>query len=244
MTAAGAAPPVTRFSDLYLIGLRHPPPPSTPRASTPTPARPAGYFTDPSASRDRQPSRPSSTRRPARRPAPAVTALLRPGHLLRLHPAASRHAAANHSRRSRVGPPIDPRHPPPPLLHGGPAVYLAGLVLGCVGTAASGSSAASTQAPLLRWSLGPRYPGAGAALAVRVPVLTSSPARRPTPSVVTGLISDSAATSPPPSAVPDLALDRLDHPLAAAIHLIYAARPTWPVGYARLRRSREDRPRV
>uniref|UniRef100_A0A453MJB9 Uncharacterized protein n=1 Tax=Aegilops tauschii subsp. strangulata TaxID=200361 RepID=A0A453MJB9_AEGTS len=124
------------------------------------------------------------------------------------------------------------------------ARYLAGLVLGCVGTAASGSLAASTRAPLLRWSLGPRCLGAGVALAARVPVLTSSSARRPTPSVVASFISDSAATTSPPSSVPNLARDRLDHPLAAAIRLIYAARPTWPVGYARLRRSREDRPRV
>ena len=61
-------------------------------------------------------------------------------------------------------------------------------------------------------------------------------------SVIAGLIFDSAATLPPPSGVSDLAHDWLDHLLAAAIRLIYAARPTWHVGYARLRRSREDRP--
>ena len=48
------------------------------------------------------------------------------------------------------------------------------------------------------------------------------------PPVAAGFISDSAATTPSPSGVPDLARDRLDHPLAAAIRLIYAARPTWP----------------
>nr|XP_020153204.1 formin-like protein 14 [Aegilops tauschii subsp. strangulata] len=169
---------------------------------------------------------------------------LRPGHLHRLHPAASRHATANQSRRSRAGPPIDRCHPTPPSLHGGPAVYLAGLVLGCVGTAALHSLDASTRAPLLRWSLGHRCLGAGAALAARVPVPTHSSARRLTPSVVAGLIPDSAATTPPSSGVPDLARDRLDHSLAAAICLIYATRPTWPVSCARLRTSREDCPRV
>ena len=49
------------------------------------------------------------------------------------------------------------------------------------------------------------------------------------PPAATGFISDSAATAPPPSGVPDLARDRLDPPLAAAIRLIYAARPAWLV---------------
>ena len=74
--------------------------------------------------------------------------------------------------------------------------------------------------------------------AMRRPIIAALP---PT---AAGFISDSAATMPSPSGVTGLARDRLDHPLAAAIRLIYAARPTWPVGYARLRRSREDRPRV
>nr|XP_020193907.1 BTB/POZ and MATH domain-containing protein 5-like [Aegilops tauschii subsp. strangulata] len=52
--------------------------------------------------------------------------------------------------------------------------------------------------------------------------------RHPPPSVVAGLIPDSAAITPPSSGVPDVARDRLDHPLAAAIRLIYAARPTCP----------------
>ena len=46
------------------------------------------------------------------------------------------------------------------------------------------------------------------------------------PPAAAGFISDSATTTPPPSGVPDLARDRLDHPLAAAIRLIYAVRPT------------------
>ena len=43
------------------------------------------------------------------------------------------------------------------------------------------------------------------------------------PPAAAGFISDSAATTPPLSGVPDLTRDLLDHPLAAAIRLIYAA---------------------
>ena len=43
------------------------------------------------------------------------------------------------------------------------------------------------------------------------------------PPAAAGFISDSVATTPPPSGVPDLARDRLDHPLVAAFRLIYAA---------------------
>ena len=46
------------------------------------------------------------------------------------------------------------------------------------------------------------------------------------PPAAVGFISDSTATTPPPSGVPDLTRDRLDHPLAVAIRLIYAAQPT------------------
>nr|BDI54654.1 predicted protein [Triticum aestivum] len=74
--------------------------------------------------------------------------------------------------------------------------------------------------------------------AMRRPIIAALP-----PATV-GFILNSAAITPRPSGVPDLARDRLDHLLAAAIRLIYAARPTWPVGYARLRRSREDHTRV
>ena len=59
---------------------------------------------------------------------------------------------------------------------------------------------------------------------------------------VVGFISDSAASTPPPSGVPDLARDRIDHPPAAAIRFIYAGRLTWPVSCARLRSPLEDRP--
>ena len=45
------------------------------------------------------------------------------------------------------------------------------------------------------------------------------------PAAERGLTSYDAATTHLPSGVPDLARDRLDHPLAAAIRLIYAARP-------------------
>ena len=47
---------------------------------------------------------------------------------------------------------------------------------------------------------------------------------------VAGFISDSATIPSPSSCVPDLARDRIDHPPAAAIRLIYVVRPTWPVG--------------
>ncbi|XP_040252217.1 uncharacterized protein [Aegilops tauschii subsp. strangulata] len=204
------------FSDLILIGLCRLPPPSNP----------VRLYSDPGA-----------TNRPLLRSG-GYDQSAPTGTLHRPDPAASRHATANHSRRSHAGPPIDPRHPPPSCLHDGPAVYITGLVLDCVGLTASDSSATSARAPLLHWSLGPRCPGAGAALAARVLVLTSSSARHPTPSVVAGLIPDSAATTPPSSGVPDLARDRLDHPLAAAIRLLYAAPPTWPVTDARLRKSR------
>ena len=63
-------------------------------------------------------------------------------------------------------------------------------------------------------------------------------------SVIVGLISDSAVTPPPPQQRPDLARNRLDHPLVAAIRPIYVVPLTWPIGCARPRRSREDRSRV
>ena len=43
------------------------------------------------------------------------------------------------------------------------------------------------------------------------------------PPAAAGFISDSAATTPSLGGVPDLACDRLDHPLTVAIRLIYAA---------------------
>ena len=210
-----------------IIGLRRPPPPVDPHEPLLRPwhDQPAS----PPTRRPRAPRRPvRASRRPRvalRRPSPpcsyrdtciAPTRRPRPAHQ-----STSPASAASARRPGGL-----PRRPRSRLL----------------GTATSGSSAASTRAPLLHWSLGPRCPAAGAALAARVLVLTSSSARRPTPSVVAALIADSAATPPPPSGVPDLTRARLDHPLAVVIRLIYAARPTWPVGYVRLRRSREDRP--
>ena len=46
------------------------------------------------------------------------------------------------------------------------------------------------------------------------------------PPAAAGFILDSTATAPPPSDVPDLARDQIDHSPAAAIRLIYAVRPT------------------
>ena len=182
----------------------------------------------------RGPSWPSSARRPARRSTPAITAL------------SDQDTCISRTRRPRaMRPPIiaTVHAPARPSIHATRhrRVYMAALrsTSSASSPAASGPSTVLARAPRLRWSLRPCCPSAGAALVARVLV-----ARCPTPLGIAGFISDSAATPPSPSGVPDLARDWLDHLLAAVIRLIYASRPTWPVGCSRLRRSREDHLRV